>query len=128
MVTKADFKSLQNLLGGYFYQYWGDDYEWDDRLPNCKDVLHFYKRVNPSSTVYQTIQEIHKFISLELSEIEIANFFEEMGVGYYPPGEGKTYQQWLQEILFILEGEQDQQSFLQQKEYSVWTGWEQYAD
>jgi hypothetical protein len=128
MVISTDFKALKNLLGGYFYQYWEEDYEWNDQQPNCADIIYFYKTMNPPNTISQAVQEMHTFLSSERSESEIAEFLDQIGVGYYPPDAGQTYQEWLQEILFILENRQDKPNLLQQKKYSVWTDWEEYAE
>jgi CdiI immunity protein len=128
MDTKSKFPKLCNLLGAYFHQDWKYDYDWKQNQPNFEEVVRFYKISNPVNTVSQATEELRKFLNLQLTEADLDDILQGIGVCYNPKARKMTYHQWLESILHILEDSSDNISYLQETEDSVWTGWQQYAE
>lgn len=102
--TELNLPKLRNLLAAYFYPYWEADYDWQGRSPDFKEVVQFYKVHNPPGTVAQATEELRKFLSMSLNDVDLREAISGIGVFSNPRAFGaETYRQWLESILKILE-------------------------
>ncbi len=96
------FGELYQFFGGYFYQGWANDYNWETARPNFAAVVRHFKAVNPPTTVTRVKNELEDLLALELKEEELSKVLTELGSNFYAPAENLTHRQWLENILNIL--------------------------
>lgn len=96
------FAELYQFFGGYFYQGWANDYNWETARPNFAAVVRHFKAVNPPVTVTRVKNELEDLLNLDLSEDELSKVLTELGSNFYAPAENLVHRQWLENILNIL--------------------------
>jgi hypothetical protein len=96
------FAELYQFFGGYFYQGWTSDYNWESARPSFAAVVRHFKAVNPPSTVTRVKNELEDLLSINLGETELSGVLGELGSNFYPPAENLTSEQWLESILTVL--------------------------
>lgn len=96
------FGELYQFFGGYFYQGWAKDYNWETAKPNYAAVVRHFKAVNPPPTVTKVKNEMEDLLNLNLDEIELSAVLTELGSNFYAPAENLTNRQWLENILDVL--------------------------
>lgn len=96
------FAELYQFFGGYFYQGWASDYNWETARPNFAAVVRHFKAVNPPLTVTKVKNELEDFLSLELNEDELSKALAQLGSNFHAPAENLTFRQWLENILTVL--------------------------
>lgn len=101
-VYRDKFAELYQFFGGYFYQGWASDYNWETARPNFAAVVRHFKAVNPPSTVTRVKNELEDLLSTGLGETELDGVLDELGSNFYPPAENLSSKQWLENILTVL--------------------------
>ncbi len=96
------FAELFQFFGGYFYQGWANDYNWETAKPDFASVVRHFKAVNPPVTVTKVRNELEDLLSLNLDEEKLTGVLTELGSNFYAPAENLTHRQWLENILNIL--------------------------
>ncbi len=96
------FGELYQFFGGYFYQGWANDYNWETVKPNFAAVVRHFKAVNPPATVTRVKNELEDLLNLDLSEEELSVVLMELGSNFHAPAENLTNRQWLENILEVL--------------------------
>lgn len=90
---------------GYFHQDWMNIYKWEGRKPNYQSVIREYKV--DYKNVDKTVSELKDILKIGkgLNEEEWLEILTWKGLGlcYYPPGDNLTYENWLEDVLNILE-------------------------
>lgn len=96
------FAELYQFFGGYFYQGWALDYNWETARPNFAAVIRHFKAVNPPITVTKVKNELEDLLLLDLREEDLSKVLTELGSNFYPPAENMTGTEWLENILNVL--------------------------
>ncbi len=96
------FAELYQFFGGYFYQGWASDYNWETARPSFAAVIRHFKAVNPPITVTRVKNELEDLLAMELENEELNNILAELGSNFHAPAENLTNQQWLESILTVL--------------------------
>lgn len=96
------FAELYQFFGGYFYQGWAADYNWETSRPNFAAVIRHFRAVNPPITVTQVKNELEDLLNLDLREEDLNGVLSELGSNFYPPAENLTNKQWIENILTVL--------------------------
>ena len=96
------FAELYQFFGGYFYQGWALDYNWETARPSFAAVVRHFKAVNPPPTVTRVRNELEDLLNLDLSEEQLTEILTELGSNFYAPAEDLTNRQWLENILDVL--------------------------
>lgn len=103
MDYRKQFYNLSQFMGGYFHQDWKDEYDWKGQTPSFEPVVHFYKAKNPPAIIAKTIEEMQRFLALQLNDEELKEVLQlNFHVSYNPQPRGLTKRQWLEEVLKIL--------------------------
>ncbi|MGI9055230.1 MAG: contact-dependent growth inhibition system immunity protein [Pyrinomonadaceae bacterium] len=96
------FAGLFQFFGGYFYQGWTSDYNWETAKPDFSAVVRHFKAVNPPKTVISVKNELEDLLSLDLDEEDLTAVLTELGSNFHAPAENLTNKQWLENILAVL--------------------------
>ena len=96
------FAELFQFFGGYFYQGWANDYNWETAKPDFSAVVRHFKAVNPPPTVTRVKNELEDLLSLDLEEEQLTEVLTELGSNFHAPAENLTSRQWLENILSVL--------------------------
>lgn len=96
------FADLYQFFGGYFYQGWASDYNWETARPNFAAVVRHFKAVNPPATVTRVKNELEDLLSIDLGETELSEILGELGSNFYPLAENLSSREWLENILAVL--------------------------
>ncbi len=96
------FAELYQFFGGYFYQGWASDYNWETAKPDFAAVVRHFKAVNPPKTVTIIKNELEDLLSLDLGEEDLTAVLTELGSNFHAPAENLTNRQWLENILNVL--------------------------
>lgn len=99
---RSKFVELYQFFGGYFYQGWAADYNWETSRPNFAAVIRHFRAVNPPLTVTRVKNELEDLLSLDLREDDLNGVLNELGSNFYPPAENLTSKQWIENILVVL--------------------------
>ena len=89
---------------GYFNQDWLHVYNWEERKPAYQPVVRKYK--TESKRVGQTISELKEIMQIGKnfdydSWVDVLTY--DLGLAFRPKGFGLTHQEWLADVLKILE-------------------------
>lgn len=99
--------NLFQMFAGYLNQDWKTIYIWNDEKPNYQSIVRKYKTENSSEEIEKTIIQLKNIMNTGKvhDEEEWLNIltYGGLGLGYYPPGLGQTYEEWLKDVLNILE-------------------------
>ena len=96
------FAELYQFFGGYFYQGWASDYNWETARPGFAAVIRHFKAVNPPITVTRVKNELEDLLNLDLQEEDLNKILAELGSNFYAPAENLTNKLWLENILTVL--------------------------
>lgn len=97
------YPNLRELL--YFLnQDWKLMFEWEDKSPTYEGAIRKLKVDDTVETRRKTIYELKELVSSNFDEQKLEEIVnDDFGSAFYPPGLGMTYQQWLINILQIME-------------------------
>jgi contact-dependent growth inhibition (CDI) system CdiI-like immunity protein len=87
---------LALLMSVYF------DQDWDLNGNTPLDVLESFRDDEPDPVVQQAYDEVVGLLSRNLEEPELEEELDRLGLQYYPPGDGLTHRQWLEQVADIL--------------------------
>lgn len=97
------YPNLKELLH-FMHQDWKLMFEWEGRSPNYQAVVRKLKVDDSPEVRQKNVNELRELVSSNLSETMLEEIVDEdFGSAFYPPGIGLTYQEWLEEILRLLE-------------------------
>lgn len=105
MGTRTDFPSI-NYVFGYLHPNWYHTYDWNGGEPEYKPIIRLFKVKDSPETLQKAIvelKELKKFGESFDDEEWYDYFMTDSSLGYYPPGVGLTYKEWLEDVLIILE-------------------------
>ncbi len=100
--SQFQFPELFQFFGGYFYQGWSADYNWESQQLHFAAVVRHFKSLNPPSTVNRVISEIEQLLLINASEKELDETLAALGNNYYLTAKEGDHRQWLTAILSIL--------------------------
>ena len=87
---KLKLDALEQLLGGYLHQDWGDEFTSDTA------ALHAINESEPEERIAAGIAEIDALMAAALPESELRTILVDQVGCYFDPGsEELTYEQWL---------------------------------
>jgi len=97
------YPNLSELLN-FLHQDWDVMFEWEGSDPDYRTAIRKLKAASSPETRKKIISETTKLISRNLDEVELRHVVNrEFMSAFYPPGAGLTYQEWLKEVLQIME-------------------------
>lgn len=95
-----------NYVFGYFYPEWKLHYDWQNRGAEYQAIIRFFKKIDSKDRLEKAIKELKLLLELgknfddeEWYDFSVYN----LSARFYPPGIGKTYKEWFEDILRILE-------------------------
>lgn len=99
-------KYVFKLFAGYLNQSWKEIYIWDGQEPSYPPVVRKLKTELSGEELEETVKQLKEVITAgkdsdEEGWMDILTW--DLNLGYYPPGDGLTYEEWLEEVLKILE-------------------------
>ena len=98
MTTDWHLRPLELLLSVYFCE------DWDIFGETPMDVLKAFREDEPDLVVQLAYEQVVELLARDLDEPELEAELERLGLCYYPPGEGLTHRQWLEQVARFLEG------------------------
>jgi CdiI immunity protein len=103
MNYEQKFFDLSQLFGGYLNQNFHHIYIWEDKKPTYQPLIRKYK--TESERVKKTIEQLKDIMKIGKGsdEEDWGEILDKIGLGYYPPGDNLTYEEWLEDVLKILE-------------------------
>lgn len=102
---------LYQFFGGYINQSRVDIYIWEGNKPNYQPVIRKYKTEDTQEGITKTVVQLKDIIQIgkTMNDEDFSDFlYMELSVGYYPPGDNLTCEQWLEDVLKILEEPMDE--------------------
>jgi hypothetical protein len=88
----SDGGALGQLVGAYLHQDWDIDYgSWSD-------AVDAYLQEAQPEAISEARRELTALISENPSEERIRDEMDQRGCSYYPPGDGTSYREWLDEL------------------------------
>jgi CdiI immunity protein len=103
MSLTKNYPALTNLFGGHLHVDWKDCYLWD-KEPHYADIIRFFKVHNSEETVINAPQELREFLSKEYDGEKLEDaLHNHLILGLLPSYWNLTYQEWLEDVLRILE-------------------------
>jgi hypothetical protein len=96
---------LYQLFGGYLNQSWIDIYIWEGNKPTYQPLIRKYKTEDTQEGIDKTIAQLKDIIIIGKGSDEEnwGNILDGLSLGYYPPGDNLKYEEWLEDVLKILE-------------------------
>lgn len=102
-MAEYDYKYLKSFFSAYFTNFWVDEVDNSDPYSFREIVQRFVSRAN-ADRIAQTTSELKILIDDQLPEEVLRQVItRELGANIYPPGIGLTYQEWLEDVLQMLE-------------------------
>ena len=97
---------LFQLFGGYLNQDWKDMYIWEGQEPTYQPIVRKYKTENSVERIKKTTDQLKDIIIIGQNFdydkwVEVLNY--DLNLGLRPKGFGHNHQDWLKEVLSILE-------------------------
>jgi CdiI immunity protein len=105
-MTTEPYADLAFLLQAYFHQNWAVPYERAGMTPSYQQVVVDFRGAEPQR-VAGVVADLDAVISQGLPESELRALSRRLGSQFYPPGAGKTYQAWFEEIRDLLTAPRD---------------------
>jgi hypothetical protein len=99
MTTDWHRHPLRLLMSGYF------DEDWDLNGETAMEVLRSFREDEPEPVVQHAYDQVVELLSRNLEEPELEAELERLGLGYYPPGDGLTHREWLEQVAEVLRSE-----------------------
>lgn len=97
------YPNLKELLN-FLNQDWKLMFEWENTEPNYQSAIRKLKVDDSPEIRQKNIDELKTLISSNYDEVTLRRIVNrDFGSAFYPPGLGITYQEWLEEILQIME-------------------------
>lgn len=96
------YYDLEQFLSGFFHQDWKEVYDWQGETPSFEGVVRHFKSVAKPDELRRTAEQLRQFLSLALSDGEIAETFDQIHLAYNARARGGTERGWLEAILKIL--------------------------
>jgi hypothetical protein len=92
---------LELLFKGYFHQ------DWTLEGETARDVLQAFRDDEPEPVVQQARDQVLELLSRDLDDHELEEeLHERLGLQYYPPGDGLSHRQWLEQVAEVLKSDQ----------------------
>jgi hypothetical protein len=101
------YADLAYLLHAYFHQNWAAPYERAGTTPSYQQVVMDFRAAEAPQKVARVVAELDEVVARGLSESELRALSRRLGSQFYPPGVGKTYQAWFEEIRDLLTAPRD---------------------
>lgn len=97
---------LYQFFGGYLNQSWKEIYIWEGNEPTYPPIIRKFRKESSRERIDKTISQLKDIIKIgkgcdEDGWMDILTWG--LSLGYYPPGVGLTYEEWLEDVLGILE-------------------------
>jgi hypothetical protein len=103
---RKKYPNLSQLFGGYLNQSWKEIYIWEGRKPAYQPVIRNFKTDVLGENIDKTIVQLKDIMKIgnDMNEEDFSDFlYEELSLGYYPLGDNLTDQEWIEDVLKILE-------------------------
>jgi CdiI immunity protein len=96
---------LFHVFGGYLNQSFHHIYVWEDKKPQYEPLIRKYKTEDTQEGIDKTIAQLKDIMIIGKGSDEEGwgNILDDLSLGYYPPGDNLTYEEWLEDVLKILE-------------------------
>ncbi len=108
---------LFKLFAGYLNSDWKEIYLWGSQEPSYPPIVRKLKIELSKEEIGETIKQLKEIIIVGKNSdndgwMDILTW--DLNLGYYPPGVGQTYEEWLSDVLKILEEpmEETQKNFI----------------
>ena len=88
---------LAQLFGAYLHQ------DWDLEFSSSWDAVHAFRASLATTDRERAVSELHVLLELEEGVLRTA-VFEELGLGYWPEGDGVELREWLRLVAAELRG------------------------
>lgn len=100
------YPALSHLFGGYLNQSWKEIYIWEGNKPNYQTLIRKYKTEDTQAGIEKTIAQL-KDIMIIGKGLDEEGWDDILGLGLSlglrPQGFNLTDEEWLEEVLAILE-------------------------
>jgi hypothetical protein len=96
------FYDLEQFLSGFFHQDWKEVYDWQGETPSFEGAVRHFKSIATPAELQRATEQLRQFLSLPLSDQEIAETFDQIHLAYNPRARGLNERGWLEAILKIL--------------------------
>lgn len=92
-IDRLTAPDLWTLVGAYLHQDW--DFEYGD---DVWDAVRDFRDGTSAHRVVDAADQARRILDADHDESGLKAIFDEMGLGYHPPGDGWTYRGWLTEL------------------------------
>jgi hypothetical protein len=89
-------EGLEYVVGAYFHE------DWDIEGTTSRAVLHRFASSETLDIVRAARDGAAELLAEPLTEAELEAQLNAFGTGYYPPGVGSSYNDWLAEVVAVL--------------------------
>lgn len=87
-----DLPALRHFLGAYLHQ------DWSDEFATADEAVDAFVHDEPGRATTLG-QEVSSLLASAPDEARLRKLvLDDLGSGYYPPGDGLTFQQWLRSV------------------------------
>lgn len=130
MGARTDFPNI-NAVFGCLHINWKDEYDWQNKKPSYQAVIRYYKIKSSEEAIDAAIADLKSLTEFgkTFDDEEWYDYFmSDSSLGYYPPGDGLTEKEWLEDVLKILEEpiEETRKHFIPTTIFDV--KWEKLSD
>lgn len=101
------YYDLEQFFSGFFHQDWKESYDWRGEAPSFEAVVRHFKSAATPEELRRTVEQLRRFLSLPLSDQEIADTFDEIHLAFNPRARGLTERRWLEALLRVLTDDSD---------------------
>jgi hypothetical protein len=67
-------------------------------------VLKSFREDEPQPVVQRAYEQVVELLAQDLDQPELEAELYRLGLRYYPPGDGTTHRQWLEQVARVIEG------------------------
>jgi hypothetical protein len=99
MATDWHRRPLELLMSVYF------DQDWDLEGETAIEKLKSFREDEPDPVVQRAYEQVVELLAQDLDEPELEAELYRHGLRYYPPGDGMTHRQWLEQVAQVLRSE-----------------------
>ena len=97
---------LFKLFAGYLNPDWKEIYLWEGQEPSYSPIVRKLKTELSKEEIEETVKQLKEIMKVgensdEEGWMDILTW--DLSLGYYPPAIGQTYEEWLKDVLSILE-------------------------
>jgi CdiI immunity protein len=93
MTTDWHQRPLELLMSVYF------DEDWDLEGKTPTQLLESFRDDEPEPVVQRAYDQVVELLSQDLDDAELEQeLHDRLGLRYYPPGDGLTHREWLEQV------------------------------